>query len=80
MILYKHCQRYIFFVPPFVLTFGVWKDKPVVFVFGSMSHGDIMEEALEYTERALSFSQYPLSAAYAIGRLTNAFENKWNIV
>ncbi len=45
-----------------------------------MSHGDIMEEAAAYTDQALSFSQYPLSAANAVGRLVSAFERKWGIL
>ena len=34
----------------------------------------------DYADECVSFSQYPLSAACAIGRLLNAFENHWGIL
>tara|TARA_B110000208_G_C11719487_1_gene412265 strand:- start:481 stop:1338 length:858 start_codon:yes stop_codon:yes gene_type:complete len=56
-------------------------DAPVVIAFGQMSHGTIENDPayVEFDE-CLSFSQYPLSAACAIGRTLNAFENHWGIL
>lgn len=33
-----------------------------------------------YVDQYISISQFPLSAAYALGRITNALERKWGIV
>lgn len=33
-----------------------------------------------YVDEYLSISQFPLSAAYALGRITNALERRWGIV
>lgn len=33
-----------------------------------------------YVDEYISISQFPLSAAYALGRITNALERKWGIV
>jgi rRNA pseudouridine-1189 N-methylase Emg1 (Nep1/Mra1 family) len=33
-----------------------------------------------YVDQYISISQFPLSAAYALGRITNALEQKWAIV
>ena len=55
------------------------QDEPVVIAFGQMSHGTIEHDA-PYADECLSFSQYPLSAACAIGRCINAFENHWGIL
>ena len=50
---------------------------PVVFVVGAFAHGKI---DAPYVDRTVSVSQYPLSAAYCLGRITNALEGKWGIV
>ena len=55
------------------------QDEPVVFAFGQMSHGTI-ENDTPWAEDCISFSEYPLSAACAIGRMLNAFENHWGIL
>jgi rRNA small subunit pseudouridine methyltransferase Nep1 len=52
-------------------------EKPAVFVVGSQSHGDAV---VDWTERTLSVSQYPLSAAGAAGRIVGAFEDLWGIL
>eukprot|EP00949_MAST-11_sp_MAST-11-sp1_P004538 g4538.t1 len=54
-------------------------DRPVVIAFGSMAHGTI-EHKIDWADDCLSFSQYPLSAACAIGRLLNAVENHWGVL
>ena len=33
-----------------------------------------------YVDEYISISQFPLSAAYALGRITNALEQKWGII
>jgi len=52
-------------------------DEPVVFAFGAMAQGKLNPP---YVESYLSFSKYPLSGSYALGRLLGAFEKKWGIV
>ena len=52
-------------------------DEPVVFVFGAMAQGKLDPK---YVEKFLSFSKYPLSGSYALGRLLGAFEKKWGVV
>ena len=50
---------------------------PIVFVVGAFAHGTI---DFSYVDEKIGVSQYPLSAACAIGRITNALENKWDIL
>ncbi|XP_002129084.2 ribosomal RNA small subunit methyltransferase NEP1 [Ciona intestinalis] len=52
-------------------------DKPIVFVVGAMAHGAIKET---YTEKTVSISSYPLSAALTCTKLCSAFEEKWGIL
>jgi len=52
-------------------------DKPAVFVVGAFAHGSI---DAAYTDTTISLSQYPLSAACAISRITNALEIKWGVL
>ncbi len=44
---------------------------------GGFAHGKI---DASWVDEELNVSEYPLSAAYALGRITNAFEMKWRIV
>ena len=50
---------------------------PAVFVVGAMAHGKI---DVTYVDQTISISEYPLSAACCLGRITNSFEWKWDIV
>jgi rRNA small subunit pseudouridine methyltransferase Nep1 len=50
--------------------------EPLVFVLGAFSHGKIDEGLVD---EYISISQYPLSAAYAIARITTSLEIKWSI-
>jgi rRNA small subunit pseudouridine methyltransferase Nep1 len=50
---------------------------PTVFVVGGFAHGKI---DAPWVDEEISVSQYQLSAAYCLGRITNAMEQKWNIV
>jgi rRNA small subunit pseudouridine methyltransferase Nep1 len=56
---------------------GLDDNTPVVLVVGAFAHGKI---DAPWVDEAVSISQYPLSAAYVLGRITNAFEQKWQIV
>ena len=48
-----------------------------VFVVGAMAHGSI---DVTYCDQMVSISQYPLSAACCLNRITGALEDKWQIV
>lgn len=52
------------------------KEEPVVFVVGAMAHGKI---EVDYIEREVSISGYPLSAALTCAKLCSAFEEAWTI-
>ncbi|KAJ0394059.1 hypothetical protein P43SY_002160 [Pythium insidiosum] len=56
------------------------EDKPVVFIIGAIAHGFITKENTPYLEETIAISEYPLSGAQAITRLTNAFERHWGIL
>lgn len=49
---------------------------PIVFVVGAFAHGQI---DYSYTDKLVSISQYSLSAAYCLARITNAFERAWGV-
>ncbi|ELT87609.1 hypothetical protein CAPTEDRAFT_161336 [Capitella teleta] len=53
------------------------EDRPIVFVVGGMARGSIDPD---YTERTVSFSNYPLSAALTCSKLCSAFEEVWGVV
>eukprot|EP00808_Paulinella_micropora_P019210 g34403.t1 len=53
------------------------ENLPVVFMCGSHAHGD---EEVDWTERKISISKYPLSASVALSRLTHSFEEHWGIL
>eukprot|EP00743_Colponemidia_sp_Colp-15_P003059 GILK01003307.1.p1 GENE.GILK01003307.1~~GILK01003307.1.p1 ORF type:complete len:239 (-),score=24.55 GILK01003307.1:169-846(-) len=55
------------------------QDEPIVLAIGAVAHGSPASE-VDYTDEVISVSNYPLSAAYAIGRITNAFESNWGIL
>jgi len=52
-------------------------NEPVVFVVGAQSHGKV---EVDYIQDSIAISKYPLSAAYALSRLTTAFEHYWKIL
>ncbi|KAM7505257.1 hypothetical protein LguiB_004161 [Lonicera macranthoides] len=52
-------------------------DVNLVFVVGAMAHGKIDKD---YVDDFISISGYPLSAAFCISRICNAFERKWKIL
>jgi len=62
-------------LPDFVR--GLPDETPAVFSVGAMAHGKI---DVSYVDQMISVSEYPLSAACCIGRITNAFELKWDII
>ena len=53
------------------------KGRPVVFVIGAMSRGDI---AADFITQTFSISRFPLSAACAVGKLLNAFEHSMGVL
>ncbi|KAK9846377.1 hypothetical protein WJX81_002629 [Elliptochloris bilobata] len=52
-------------------------EPPPVLVIGAMAHGQL--EAA-YVDEWVALSEFPLSAACCLGRITNALEDKWGIV
>jgi len=58
-----------------IKTLAPEKD-PIVFVVGAMAHGRV---DTDYTEKDVSFSSYPLSAALTCAKLCSAFEDAWSI-
>jgi rRNA small subunit pseudouridine methyltransferase Nep1 len=53
------------------------RTEPLVFILGAFAHGHIDDGQVD---EYISISQYPLSAAYAVARITNALEQRWEIV
>jgi rRNA small subunit pseudouridine methyltransferase Nep1 len=53
---------------------------PTCFIVGAMSTGHITIEDHPYIESMLSVSEYPLSGASALSRLTTGIEHQWGIV
>ncbi|KZV52612.1 hypothetical protein F511_07005 [Dorcoceras hygrometricum] len=49
----------------------------LVFVVGAMAHGKIDKD---YVEDYVSISSFPLSAVYCLSIITNALEQKWDIL
>jgi rRNA small subunit pseudouridine methyltransferase Nep1 len=52
-------------------------ERTPVFVVGAFAHG-ILEAA--YVDEWIAVSQYPLSAACCISKITAAYEDKWGIL
>ena len=50
---------------------------PIVLCVGSHANGPA---EVDWTERTIAVSQYPLSASIALGRMINAFEQAWGIL
>ncbi|RKO98163.1 hypothetical protein CXG81DRAFT_20455 [Caulochytrium protostelioides] len=55
------------------------KDQPVVFFVGGMAHGED-DFADHLIDQKISISEYSLSASVTCSKLTNAFEEMWNVV
>jgi rRNA small subunit pseudouridine methyltransferase Nep1 len=51
-------------------------DQPVVVVIGAMAKGSV---DCDYTDKLVSISNYPLSAAITCSKFCSAFEDKWNV-
>ena len=58
-------------------TSSLNKGKPVVFVVGCMSQGDL---DIEYSNDSISISSYPLSAAIVCSKLCTSFEKVWDVL
>ncbi|RNA39960.1 ribosomal RNA small subunit methyltransferase NEP1 [Brachionus plicatilis] len=52
-------------------------EQPVVVVIGAMAKGSV---DVDYTDKMLSISNYPLSAAITCSKFCTAFEDKWKIL
>lgn len=51
-------------------------DRPIIFVCGAFAHGHFK---LDYLDKEVCISEFPLSAACCVAKLTNALEHKWGI-
>ncbi len=51
-------------------------DEPLVVVVGAMAKGQV---DCDYTDKFVSISNYPLSAALTCSKFCNAFEDKWKV-
>ena len=51
-------------------------NQPVVVVIGAMAKGSV---DVDYTDKLVSVSNYPLSAAITCSKFCSAFEDKWKI-
>lgn len=52
-------------------------DQPIVVVIGAMAKGSV---DCDYTDKLVSISNYPLSAAITCSKFCTAFEDKWSIL
>jgi rRNA small subunit pseudouridine methyltransferase Nep1 len=64
-------------VDAFDLPAQLPRGRPVVFVVGAMSHGDI---AADYITRTFSLSRHQLSAACALSKLLNGYEHHLGVL
>jgi len=71
----SHSAKKIVEINDYVAT--NFKSEPVVFVIGCFAHGKITEEIVDET---ISYSNYPLSASVACGKLACAFEKHWSVL
>ncbi|XP_050409259.1 ribosomal RNA small subunit methyltransferase NEP1 [Patella vulgata] len=53
------------------------KDSPMVVVIGAMAHGKV---DIDYVEKSVSVSNYPLSAALTCAKFCSAFEEEWGVI
>lgn len=52
-------------------------NQPIVIVIGAMAKGSV---DCGYTDKMVSISNYPLSAAITCSKFCTAFEDKWNVI
>jgi len=55
---------------------GAKSESPIAIVIGSMARGKV---TVDYTERELKLSSFPLSAALTCAKICGAFEDEWGI-
>jgi len=53
------------------------KNEPIVFIVGAFAHGDVN---VDYADKQVCISEYPLSASVACGKICNSFEDLWDII
>ncbi|GMH34259.1 hypothetical protein BSKO_02093 [Bryopsis sp. KO-2023] len=51
-------------------------DRPIVFVVGALAHGHVK---VDYLDKEVCVSEFPLSAACCLSKLSSALEQKWEI-
>jgi len=56
---------------------NIRKEKPIVFVFGAHPKGPV---DVDYVQKTIAVSQYPLSSSAAIARVLAAFEKQWQVI
>lgn len=69
------------------------KECPIVVVIGAIAKGNVgtvlrvllryvqlTQVNVDYTERMIKLSSYPLSAALTCAKLTHVFEEEWQVV
>ncbi|XP_073409083.1 ribosomal RNA small subunit methyltransferase NEP1 [Dendrobates tinctorius] len=52
-------------------------EEPMIVVIGAFAHGSV---SVDFAERCVSISQYPLSAALTCAKVCTAFEEVWGVV
>ncbi|XP_073540949.1 ribosomal RNA small subunit methyltransferase NEP1 [Phyllobates terribilis] len=52
-------------------------EQPMMMVIGAFAHGSVN---VDFSERCVSISQYPLSAALTCAKICTAFEEVWGVV
>mmetsp|Transcript_7846 Transcript_7846/g.13663 ORF Transcript_7846/g.13663 Transcript_7846/m.13663 type:complete len:245 (-) Transcript_7846:27-761(-) len=61
----------------FLPTISKTKNDPVVFIIGCFAKGNVN---VDYADKTIAFSEYPLSAAMSCAKVTSAFEQFWGVV
>jgi rRNA small subunit pseudouridine methyltransferase Nep1 len=70
-------QGELLHIQDLVSTLGSCPLSPIVFCVGSHASGPA---DVDWTDRTISISRYPLSASVALGRICGAFEQQWGIL
>ncbi|CAI2731980.1 unnamed protein product [Schistosoma spindalis] len=66
-------------IKPIQLAEETQKPNPqsLVIVIGALAHGSVVDNCKEFTQRTVSISNFPLSAAQTCARICTAFEEVW---
>uniref|UniRef100_A0A3P8X397 18S rRNA (pseudouridine(1248)-N1)-methyltransferase n=1 Tax=Cynoglossus semilaevis TaxID=244447 RepID=A0A3P8X397_CYNSE len=55
-------------------------DGPAAVVIGAFAHGAVRSINVDYTEKTVSISNYPLSGALTCAKICSAFEEVWGVL